>query len=67
MQRIIFDYSPWLILIALLIGALASWFLYRHEYNWSRLTNQILTALRFVVIFFVAVLLLGPVIRIVSN
>jgi hypothetical protein len=67
MQRIIFDHSPWLILVALLIGALASWFLYRHEYNWSRLTNQILTALRFVVIFFVAVLLLGPVIRMVSN
>jgi hypothetical protein len=67
MQRIIFDHSPWLILIALLISALASWFLYRHEYNWSRLTNQILTALRFVVIFFVAVLLLGPVIRMVSN
>ena len=67
MQRIIFDQSPWLIFIALLVSLTATWLLYGQQNNWSRRINQMLSLLRFLVIFLICILALGPVLRLISN
>lgn len=67
MQRFIFDTSPALVIICLLAAAGYAWLLYRPETPWGKTLNRILAALRFILAFLIAILLLGPVVRMVLN
>jgi hypothetical protein len=65
--RLITTYSPWLILACLAVGLLYAWLLYSKRTPWSKGMNYALAALRFVVVSFLCFLLLGPLVRYVSN
>lgn len=67
MQRFIFDTSPALLIVCMLAAAGYAWWLYRPDTPWGKTFNRILTGLRFAVVFLIAVLLLGPVMRMVLN
>jgi hypothetical protein len=67
MQRLILDYSPWLIFPALLLAFAAAWTLYQSDGKWSVQTNRILFLLRFLLFFLITFLLLGPVIKLIFN
>ncbi|WP_460503179.1 vWA domain-containing protein, partial [Hymenobacter agri] len=57
------QYSPWLILVCLLVGAGYAALQYSAKAPWSRHLNYALAALRFAVVSFLCFLLLGPVIK----
>ncbi|WP_051017677.1 VWA domain-containing protein [Pontibacter sp. BAB1700] len=65
--RLITTYSPWLILACLAVGALYAWLLYSKRTPWTAGINYTLAAVRFVVVSFLCFLLLGPLVRYVSN
>lgn len=67
MQRFQFDQSPAWVLVCLLIAAAYAWWLYRPVTSWSKWLNRSLAAFRFIVVFLISLLLLGPVIRLVIN
>ncbi len=57
------QYSPWFILVCLLVGAGYAALQYSAQAPWSRRRNYALAALRFAVVSFLCFLLLGPVIK----
>ena len=57
------QYSPWLILVCLAVGAGYAALQYSAQAPWSKGRNYALAALRFAVVSFLGFLLLGPVIR----
>ena len=57
------QYSPWLILVCLLVGAGYAALQYSAKAPWSKQRNYALAALRFAVVSFLCYLLLAPVIR----
>ncbi|NDK56667.1 VWA domain-containing protein [Pontibacter fetidus] len=65
--RLITTYSPWLILACLAVGALYAWLLYSKKAPWSKSINYSLAVLRFLVVSFLCFLLLGPMVRYISN
>ncbi|WP_114782640.1 vWA domain-containing protein [Botryobacter ruber] len=65
--RILTTYSPWLILACLAAGALYAWLLYSKRTPWSKSLNSVLAFVRFVVVSFICFLLLGPLVRYISN
>ncbi|OKL38879.1 hypothetical protein [Pontibacter flavimaris] len=65
--RLITTASPWLILACLAAGALYAWLLYSKKAPWPKSLNYGLAALRFVVVSILCFLLMGPLIRYVSN
>ncbi|MBW7467610.1 hypothetical protein ABID22_001994 [Pontibacter aydingkolensis] len=65
--RLITTYSPWLILACLAVGLLYAWLLYSKRAPWPKSINYALAALRFVVVSFICFLLLGPLVRYISN
>ncbi|WP_018478918.1 vWA domain-containing protein [Pontibacter roseus] len=65
--RLITSFSPWLILACLAVGALYAWLLYSKRTPWSKGINYTLAAVRFVVVSFLCFLLMGPLVRYVSN
>ncbi len=65
--RLITTYSPWLILACLAVGLLYAWLLYSKRTPWSKGMNYTLAAVRFVIVSFLCFLLLGPLVRYVSN
>lgn len=67
MQRLIFEYSPYYIVLCLAAGVGYAYLLYKAHYTWSKRTNQLLFSLRTVVVFFLAFLLLGPIIKLITN
>lgn len=67
MQRLIFEYSPYYILLCIAAGAGYAYLLYQARYTWSKRINQVLFVLRSVVVFFLAFLLLGPIIKLITN
>ena len=67
MQRLIFEYSPYYILICLAVGAGYAYLLYNSHYTWSKRTNQVLFTIRWIIVFFIAFLLLGPIIKLITN
>ncbi|HEY9044594.1 MAG TPA: hypothetical protein VIN08_01800 [Ohtaekwangia sp.] len=67
MQQIIFDSSPAYLLLCLLLAVGIAYFLYRANHPWSKTWNRILLALRAVLLFALFFLLLGPIVRQVSN
>jgi len=67
MQRLLFEYSPYFILLCITAGIGYAYILYTGNYTWSKRTNQILFVLRAVVVSFLAFLLLGPVFKLITN
>ena len=67
MQRFFFEQSPLLIIPCLLLAGFFSWYLYRSTNPWGKNINRLLTGLRFISIFILLVLLLGPVLKLVLN
>ncbi len=70
--RLLFDYSPWFILVCLIAGALYAFLLYIRRSSfvnkaWSNKINYILTGLRFVLVTLLCLLLVGPFIRQIKN
>lgn len=67
MQRLIFEHSPYYLLICIAVGVGYAYLLYTSHYTWSKRTNQALFAIRSVVVFFLAFLLLGPIVKLITN
>lgn len=70
MQKIslMFESSPWLVLLCLIAGLVyAAALYYKIKTPWGNLTNRALFALRFTLVFFLSLLLLGPLLRQLFN
>ncbi|HTF20379.1 MAG TPA: hypothetical protein VK658_20045 [Chryseolinea sp.] len=66
-QRIIFDSSPGYIILCVAIAAAIAYLLYRGKHPWSDSWNKALLAARFVLLFFLSFLLLGPIVKQITN
>jgi len=67
MQRLLFESSPFFILLCAALGIGYAFILYRAKHTWNKRTNQLLFGLRALLVFFLAVLLLGPIIKLIKN
>jgi hypothetical protein len=66
-QRLIFDSSPLFLIVCLAIALAGAWFLYRGKHSWGMWTTRLLFLFRASLLFLVAVLLLGPIIKLIQN
>ena len=66
-STLLFEYSPWWILLCLGAGLLYAFILYQKKSTWSASTNKVLFALRFLLVSLAALLLLSPFLRMVLN
>ncbi|NJN42305.1 MAG: hypothetical protein HC811_08890 [Flammeovirgaceae bacterium] len=66
-ERLLLEYSPGFVLICILVGIGYAYLLYRGKHPWNKTTNQILFALRAVMVFFLAFLLIGPILKLTKN
>ncbi len=62
-----FELSAWLILVCLIVAALGTYLLYSRGFSWSTNIRYLLAVLRFVCLFVLSVLLLGPIFNQVNN
>jgi len=67
MQRLLFESSPLFIVICLAVGFGYGYVLYKAKHPWSKRTNQILFVLRTVLVTLLAILLLGPILKLTHN
>ncbi|MFK7900168.1 MAG: hypothetical protein AB8B61_05370 [Cyclobacteriaceae bacterium] len=67
MNSFSFYYSSWLILPALLLSGIASWVLYKKREIEPSLLYRLAIVLRFVIFFFLFLLLIEPIIRQLTN
>ncbi len=67
MQRLIFDYSPFYFILCLALGFGYAWLLYSAKFTWGKTLNRVLFGLRAVLASALFVLLLGPVLRQITN
>lgn len=67
MQRLLFESSPVFIFLCVAIALGYAFVLYRSKHTWSKRINQILFGLRTILVFFLSILLLGPVIKLITN
>jgi hypothetical protein len=67
MQRLLFESSPLLIFLCAAVAIGYAFILYRSKHTWSKRVNQILFGLRTALVFFLAILLLGPVLKLITN
>jgi hypothetical protein len=67
MQRLLFEQSPYFILLCISTGVGYAYILYNGNHTWTKRTNQILFTLRAVVVSLLAFLLLGPVLKLITN
>ena len=66
-QRIILEASPAYVLLCILVAAGYAFLLYRAKHPWPVPVNRALFALRAILAFILAFLLLGPIIRQINN
>ncbi len=67
-SSLIFEQSPWLIIVCLAVGALYAFLLYQKKTAWSKTLNYGLAFLRFVVVSVLCfLLLLNPLMRQINN
>lgn len=66
-SKLLFEYSPWFIILCLTIGVLYAFLLYQKEGPWGKKINYALAALRFLLASILAFLLIGPFLRQISN
>lgn len=67
MQRLLFDYSPIYFVLCLALGIGYAWLLYSAKQSWTKGLNRVLFGLRAVLATALLVLLLGPVLRQLTN
>ncbi|MBS1951405.1 MAG: hypothetical protein OJF59_001164 [Cytophagales bacterium] len=67
MQRLIFESSPAYILLCFALGLGYAFLLYRSKHIWSKKINQLLFVLRFAVVSLLSFLLVGPVLKLITN
>src|SRR5690606_36306262 len=66
-QRVIFESSPAYILVCVAVGVGYALQLYRTSHPWPVTINRVLFGLRAVLAFLLAFLLLGPIVRQITN
>jgi hypothetical protein len=66
-EQIIFESSPAWVVVCLLLGIGYAFLLYRTKNPWNDRINWVLFGLRAVLAFFLAFLLLGPIVRQIEN
>ncbi|MFO7259064.1 MAG: hypothetical protein DIU61_015295 [Bacteroidota bacterium] len=66
-QRVIFESSPAYILVCVAVGVGYALLLYRTSHPWPVTINRVLFGLRAVLAFLLAFLLLGPIVRQITN
>lgn len=65
---LIFEQSPLFLVVCIALGLVYAWLLYNKKRGpWSKRTNQLLFALRFVLAFIAAALLVSPVLKQIKN
>jgi glucan phosphoethanolaminetransferase (alkaline phosphatase superfamily) len=57
------DFPSWFILVCFLVGGLYAFILYSKKTNWTKNTNRILAAFRFVLVTLLCFLLMGPLLN----
>lgn len=67
MQRLLFESSPLFIFLCAGISIGYAFLLYRSRHTWSKTMNRVLFGLRTVLVFILTLLLLGPVIKLITN
>ncbi len=66
-SQLLFEYSPWFILLCLVVGVAYAYFLYQKGGPWNKKVNQLLAAIRFLLASILCFLLLGPFLRQIKN
>lgn len=66
-QRIIFDSSPGYLLLCVAVAAAIAYLLYRGQHPWNDNWNKALLGVRFVLLFLLSFLLLGPIVKQITN
>lgn len=66
-QRILLDSSPWFVIVCVALAAGIAFVLYNAKSPWPKTWNHVLFGVRFVLLFLLMFLLLGPVVRQISN
>lgn len=67
MQRLLFESSPLFIFLCAAVALGYAFILYRSRHTWSKQVNRILFGLRTLLVFLLALLLLGPIIKLITN
>jgi len=67
MQRLIFESPPAFILFCVLLGLGYAYVLYRGKQTWNKRINQLLFAVRAIIVALVSFLLIGPVLKLTNN
>lgn len=67
MNRLIFESSPLYLLLCAALSMGIAFFLYKAKSPWSKRTNRLLFSIRFVLLFFLMLLLLGPILKQIEN
>lgn len=67
MQQIIFETSPGFIVLCIAVGIGYSLLLYTNKHPWTKALNWILLSLRGILAFVLAFLLLGPIVKQLTN
>jgi hypothetical protein len=65
--ELIFENSPWFILLCLVAGGIYAFLLYQKKSPWGKNLNMALAFVRFTLVFFIAFLLLGPYLKQLKN
>jgi hypothetical protein len=65
--ELIFENSPWFILLCLITGGIYAFLLYQKKSPWGKNLNMALAFVRFVLVFFISILLLGPYLKQLKN
>jgi hypothetical protein len=67
MQRIILESSPAFIVLCIALSVGYGFLLYRSKHPWSKNLNRVLMGVRIVLVFLLAFLLLGPIMKQINN
>lgn len=67
MQRLLFESSPAFIIICVAAGLGYGYLLYKAKHPWNKLTNQSLFVFRAALVTFLAILLLGPILKLTNT
>lgn len=65
--KLVWQVSPWYLILCVLIAATASYALYSKKSSWSATVNYVLAGLRFIVFLLLAVLLMAPLLKIMKD
>jgi len=67
MQRLLFESSSAYIIVCIAAGIGYGYLLYKAKHPWSKVTNRVLFGLRVTLVAFLAILLLGPILKLTNT